>query len=470
MFHIQPRQTADLPPRTKSFWQMTGPSAVLVGLSIGAGEIIIWPTITARYGAGMLWAAALGVILQLIVNIEIGRWTIATGETPYTAFSRVWGAFAILFVLFNFFGWYFPGWAQASGAALKALVTQDPDHGSPTWLWTLITFAGVAAVLFGPKFVYAAVEKFVMVLVFTITVGLIYIALRVGTWDLVKELFGGILNVGYKHEDMPTRELFSALVFAGAGGTSNLFYAFYLRDKQLGMGSRIPVIVNPFRGEEQAEQGVGFLYPETSANQANFRSWMRYIRCDQVVFFWILNTLTMFLFIFGSLAVLHPQGIIPEKGRLIWDEALILAHSLGPAGRYLFLIIGVATLFSTQVTLVDGVSRSMADIFHTTFGWARRWTTSQWYVGAAIFMMLFGVAVTVVLEYTEGMKDLGVLFTAAYIGGFAMAVYTPMLIYINCRHLPVSARPGVLSILAMVIAAAIYVGFAVMSLWGQFIG
>ena len=34
-------QQADLPPRTKSFWQMAGPGAVLVGLSIGAGEIIL---------------------------------------------------------------------------------------------------------------------------------------------------------------------------------------------------------------------------------------------------------------------------------------------------------------------------------------------------------------------------------------------------------------------------------------------
>ena len=57
--------TADLPQRTLSFWQMTGPGAVLVGLSIGAGEIIVWPWVTAKFGAVMLWAAALGVFLQV---------------------------------------------------------------------------------------------------------------------------------------------------------------------------------------------------------------------------------------------------------------------------------------------------------------------------------------------------------------------------------------------------------------------
>src|SRR5688572_22410897 len=112
MHPIPPRQTADLPERTQSFWRLAGPGAVLVGLAIGAGEIVIWPRITAAYGATLLWAAALGVSLQVVVNIEVGRLVIATGETPYTAFARLWRGFAVLFIGFNFFGWYFPGWAR----------------------------------------------------------------------------------------------------------------------------------------------------------------------------------------------------------------------------------------------------------------------------------------------------------------------------------------------------------------------
>ena len=80
-------QKRDLPPKEKSFWKMAGPGAVLVGLSIGAGEIIIWPSIVAEFGAGMIWAAALGVFLQLWINFEVGRWTIATGETVFTGYS-----------------------------------------------------------------------------------------------------------------------------------------------------------------------------------------------------------------------------------------------------------------------------------------------------------------------------------------------------------------------------------------------
>ena len=102
----------------------------------------------------------------------------------------------------------------------------------------------------------------------------------------------------------------------------------------------------------------------------------------------------------------------------------------------------------------------MADIFHTSFAWARRWGQSSWYVGCAIFMIVFGVAITGILERV-GVKDLGFLFQAAYIGGFAMAVYTPLTLYMNLRHLPRSARPGWLNIVMVSIASAVYICFAV---------
>jgi len=54
---FEPLQTAEMPARTRSFWQLAGPGAILVGLSIGAGEIIVWPRIAAQYGGSMVWAA-----------------------------------------------------------------------------------------------------------------------------------------------------------------------------------------------------------------------------------------------------------------------------------------------------------------------------------------------------------------------------------------------------------------------------
>ena len=56
-------KTADLPEKTLPFWKIAGPGAIVVGLSIGAGEIIIWPRIVVEYGASMVWAAVVGIFI-----------------------------------------------------------------------------------------------------------------------------------------------------------------------------------------------------------------------------------------------------------------------------------------------------------------------------------------------------------------------------------------------------------------------
>lgn len=464
-------KTSDLPEKTLPFWKIAGPGAILVGLSIGAGEIVIWPRIAAEYGGSMVWAAVVGIFIQLWVNFEVARWTIATGETVYTGYSRVWRGFAPLFILLTLVSWIAPGWARASGLALKALLIGPGGWGSDTF-WTVITFGAVTLILFGPKLIYNSVEKTIEVLVAIVTIGLIAVVIAIGSADTWKELGGGLLNIGYKDPGMSVKTLFIALVFAGAGGTANLFYTFYLRDKNIGMGGRLPQLQNPLRGRSETVPSTGFVVEDTEENRRRFSAWWNYVKKDQLLFFWALNTVTMMLFIFGALAVLHPKGIVPEKGTLIWDEAQVLAEVWGGPGRTIFLLVGVATLFSTQLALVDGVSRSVSDIVYTNFKGARKRTLSWWYMLIAGIWIIAGCLITFVMEQM-GVSELGFLFNAAYMGGFAMALYVPLTLYINRRFLPKFARPGGICTTMMILASLVYVGFAVSSIiWeiGRLIG
>ncbi len=463
--HIAPLGQADLPKRQLSFWRLTGPGAILVGLSIGAGEIVLWPWITAKFGAVMVWAAALGVFMQLWVNFEIGRWAIVTGEAPYTGFARVWMGFIYVLLGVGFVGLFLPGWARISGAALKALIF-GPDGPGADWVWTAITFASVAALLFGPKFMYTAVERITVALVAFMTLGLIFVAFQVGTLDAVLEMGRGLVDVGHIEldDEFPFSRFFGAIVFAGAGGAGNLWYAFYLRDKGIGMGARIPKLLNPLRGQEEEDVVTGFVYPETEENRRAFRDWFRWVLTDQTLYFWLLNTLTMFLFMFGALCVLRPLGVVPEEGRIIWDESLILGETLGAFGRYLFLVIGMAALYSTQLVGVDGGARAWAYILRTTFRFGDRVDQSKLYLPFAILFMVAGTASTWFFERYE-VTGLGFIFNAALLGGFSMAMYVPLLLYMNLRYLPVSARPRALNIVMMLAASALYVGFALYTLW-----
>jgi hypothetical protein len=86
----------------------------------------------------------------------------------------------------------------------------------------------------------------------------------------------------------------------------------------------------------------------------------------------------------------------------------------------------------------------------------------------ALAWMAAGCGITFALDHFQSEEqELGVLLQAAYMGGFAMAVYVPLTLYINLRYLPRSARPGWGSIAMMLGASALYCGFAAMSLFDE---
>ncbi len=467
---IPPLSEENLPERKLSFWQLAGPGAVMIGLAIGAGELAVWPWVTAKFGPVMLWAAAVGVFLQLWINIEIGRWAVATGEHPYTSYARISMGFIFAFLSLGFFGLFLPGWARMSGAALKALLF-GPDGPGAEWVWTAITFALIAAILFGPKSMYKAVERAIGLMVLVITVGLVYVALSVGTFEALAEMGRGLVNFGHIEldDEFTFARFFGAVVFAGIGGSGNLYYAFYLRDKNIGMGARIPVLANPLRRRGSAEVETGYRYRETPENASRFRRWQRYVIQDQVLFFWIGNSLTMFLFMFGALTVLRPAGIVPAEGQIVWDMSVILESSLGVFGRYVFLLIGMAALFSSQLGAVDGGARTWSYLLGSMFKFGRKRSQSQWYLIFAVMFMVAGTASTAFFELT-GVSALGFIFNSALLGGFAMAIYVPLTLWVNLTKLPKSARPPALNVTMMVIASTVYVSFTVYTIWGLLFG
>ena len=68
--------------------------------------------------------------------------------------------------------------------------------------------------------------------------------------------------------------------------------------------------------------------------------------------------------------------------------------------------------------------------------------------------------------FVTGVADGSV--TDAQLGGFTMAVYTPLILFANLRFLPKEVRPGPLNIVMMSIASLVYVGFAVTCLAHEF--
>ncbi len=63
---------------------MIGPGLVLGASAIGGGEWLAGPAVTARYGGALLWVTTISILVQVIYNIEISRYTLYTGEPIFT--------------------------------------------------------------------------------------------------------------------------------------------------------------------------------------------------------------------------------------------------------------------------------------------------------------------------------------------------------------------------------------------------
>jgi hypothetical protein len=86
-------------PDPKPLRAYIGASVILLATALGSGELLIWPYITTQAGVGLLWLAFVGFSAQYFLNMEIERYTLATGETPVTGFTRMWKWWGVVFVL-----------------------------------------------------------------------------------------------------------------------------------------------------------------------------------------------------------------------------------------------------------------------------------------------------------------------------------------------------------------------------------
>ena len=120
-------------------------------------------------------------------------------------------------------------------------------------------------------------------------------------------------------------------------------------------------------------------------------------------------------------------------------------------------------LFGTQLALLDGVGRSVSDIIYTNFKGAQKRELSWWYLLIVGTWIVVGCVLTFVMEQLN-VSGLGFLLNAAYMGGFAMAIYVPLTLYMNYRFLPKFAKPKTISTIMMLIASAVYIGFAISSI------
>lgn len=80
------------PPRSgRKLWLgLIGPGVVLAGTSIGTGEWLFGPAVSAQYGASLFWLALISIVLQGFANLMFMRYAIYCGEPVNVGILRTW--------------------------------------------------------------------------------------------------------------------------------------------------------------------------------------------------------------------------------------------------------------------------------------------------------------------------------------------------------------------------------------------
>ena len=211
----------------QSWFKLIGPGIIAAGVGLASGEFILYPYIASQVGLVFVWAALVGLVTQFFINMEIERYTLATGETALTGFSRFWRHWGLAFALMTFIANLWPGWATSSATIVTYLWGGNANYiaiGMLPVIGATLTLAPV---------VYTALERIEMVKVAV---------------------------------------LLGALAFAGSGGGQNLVQSNWIRDKRFGMGVYVPRITSPVTGEAEAAPSTGYIFEMTPENLNRWRS------------------------------------------------------------------------------------------------------------------------------------------------------------------------------------------------------
>ncbi|MCW3837858.1 Nramp family divalent metal transporter [Sphingomonas canadensis] len=427
---------AELPPPPASTWRIIGPGVVAAGVGLASGEFILFPYIASKVGLVFVWAAAVGLITQFFINMEIERYTLATGETVLTGFSRLgrhWGLFfAALALVANLW----PGWMLSSATLTTYL------FGGDARTIAIVMLVAMGLILTLSPVVYRALEGTQFLKVAAVLALILIAALFAIPGDLWGKTPALVADVRIPAEALGWPLLMGAMAYAGAGGGQNLCQSNWIRDKGFGMGIHAPRIVSPLTGEPQAAPGTGWRFVPDAENLARWRDWWRFANTEQLVTFVAISFVTILFTSLLAHATLGGQGGLANNIGFLRVEGVALSASVGGWFGTLFWAVGAFSLFAAALGIVDYTARLAADVLRTSYLKTRN--ESILYA-----MLVWAIVATGIAILASGLdQPLVLLVVSGCIAAFMMFFYSILLIRLG-RLLDPALRPRPYRLAAM---------------------
>lgn len=449
----------DLPPpkplRARNLLALIGPGLVLAGGSIGTGEWVMGPQAAARYQGAMLWAVLLSIVAQVVLNTEVMRYTLCTGEPILTGFFRskpgpkFW---LVFYLLLDVGGW----WPALAGLAAQIIVVAAKGLGPADTIdpntvrlvsYGVFLFCAVL-VLFGGK-VYNTLQvvlggKFLSMLFYMLFCCVFFVSLP--TWG---RIWGGMFDVTRLPRNAAGNPeidwtLISALAgFSGVGGLGNIMAGNFVREKGWGMGGKVGAIPSLVGGHTIELSHIGTICRGGEETRQRFRGWFRYLLVDQYLLWALGSVIGMLLPCMLGAEYLRVESLDSKDQ---WRWAAALAQDFGAAHgaifRTLTLLCGLVIFIPGQFYVVDITARRWTDAIWSGSGRVRKMDNRKvkhLYYGFAFAYVVWGVSAFALFP---NLSATTMMVIAGNLANLAIAATIFHTLYVNRRFLPAEVRPG----------------------------
>ena len=459
------------PPFTRrNILRTIGPGIIGLGAAIGSGEWLLGPSVIVAYGPILLWITTVAVLLQVLLNLEMARYTIYTGEPIISGYMRTWpgpGFWGSTYSALAFLqdGW--PGWALAAATATAALLLgrmpTAADADFIIWLGYLTFGACFLVTMLGKK-VERTLEVAMWLMVAFVGGYLLLIDLTTVSWSTWGRVATGFVSVGQIPEGVDWALIAAFAAYSGMGGIDNAFLTNWMRDKGYGMGSTVGYIPTAL-GDRVTLAAQGNVFEVNDDSLKSWRNWWKFLNVDQWGVFGFGSLFGMALMILFTLEYVA-SGSSMDGWAVTNLQALGIAAVHGQIFWYLTLIAGVWVLFSTQLALVDGLPRAITDILWTSSPVVRRWRGGDVRAIYYSVMAVFAVWGCVALNLAQ---PLTLIIIGANVAGFTFVLESLHTLVVNRKFLPPALRPALWRE-ASVILCAIFYGVLVVGALVQILG
>ena len=458
------REMPEPPPKTfKSFMVWAGPAVVLGALSVGGFEAYQAGYVAAHKWTGIYWVYTVSCFFQLLLNNEIARYTIATGETTLQGFTRLkpakfWGWVTALFCIVQQ-GW--PAWIGGAAAGVAAM------FGIAQWQWVGMVALGIVFFVFaGSQRVYDTLEKIMYACFVVATAGLAFLTIFMTNWQAVGTVSWGWVAIGTIPAGI-TLTAVGPFLNQPAGGFWNFWHTYWVREKGMGMASYFGHVTGLTAPAEEIRRS-GYMFDTDNSTQVErFRSWLWMNTTTLAVFFIILGGIlfTYFASLAGYSAATIYNMELPSGIKIATVLAEIFKAAFGQFGWYLFIVVLIFALFDSQFSVYDGIARMFADVVAVETTATDRRPYRFWY-----FLMM-GILCAAGL-ITVWMRTPYILWVIINWAGVAVhAALTLGITYLNFKLLPGPIKPKMWIVVCNVAwAIALFIYFAAWTIYDNPLG